>query len=117
MVSRDLPRHHVSSSTVVYAIRYGMGRMTYADQDARDLVRAHWADMHPTDRQVVRDDITAHLRFCAAHLDPEVSHMAGHYRAQYGRWRFLLDHLDDEKMPAEPLGTPIYDETDGRADQ
>ena len=48
-MSRYVPRHHVSSSTVVYAIRYGMGRMTYADQDARDLVRVHWADMHPID--------------------------------------------------------------------
>lgn len=111
-MTRDQPRHHVTSSTVVCAIRYGMGRMTYADQDARDLVRAHWADMHPIDQQVVREDIAAHLRFCLAHLAPPLGHMAGHYRGQHARWRYLLDHLDDDEMPSEPLGLPIYDEDD-----
>lgn len=109
-MTRYMPRHLVPSHVLVSAIRYGMGRMTYADSDARDLIRVHWADMHETDQQVIREDITAHVRFCGAHLSEKWSGNSRRYREQYGRWRYLLEHLDDEKMPAEPLGTPIYEE-------
>lgn len=110
-MSRYVPRHHVSSTVLVCAIRYGMGRMTYADSDARDLVRVHWAEMHPTDQQVVREDIKDHVRraeVLSGHDEHEWN--SRHWHEQYARWRFLLEHLDDDVMPAEPLGVPIYEE-------
>lgn len=109
-MSRYRLRHYVPSTTVVMAIRYGMGRMTYADSDARDLVRTHWPDMHPTDQQVVREDIEAHLQLCLVHLSSKGSEVGSHWKYQYGHWRYLLEHLDDEEVPAEPLGLPIYEE-------
>lgn len=32
----------VAPEVVVYAIRYGLGRLTYAHSDALELVKAHW---------------------------------------------------------------------------
>lgn len=109
-MSRYVLRHHVNSTVLVCAIRYGMGRMTYADSDARDLVRVHWAEMHPTDQQVVREDIRSHVQLAKVFCWDYEHANARHWKEQYGRWRFLLEHLDDDVMPAEPLGVPIYEE-------
>ena len=53
-MTRYMPRHLVPSFVITNAVRYGMGRMTYADSDARDLIRVHWADIHETHQQVIR---------------------------------------------------------------
>lgn len=41
---------------VVYAIRYGMGRMTYANDDAASLARRFWGDFDESTRQQIRSD-------------------------------------------------------------
>ena len=109
-MTRYMPRHLVPSHVIVSAVRYGMGRKTYADSDARDLIRVHWADMHEIDQQVIREDIKAHLQLAKVFCRDDSHQNARHWREQYGRWRYLLEHLDDKQMPAEPLSTPIYEE-------
>lgn len=49
-------RVEVTLWTVVMAIRYGMGRMTYANGDASSLARQHWGRFPPFMRRMIRDD-------------------------------------------------------------
>lgn len=41
---------------VLYAIRYGMGRMTYANNDASSLARQYWDDLNPSWQRQIKDD-------------------------------------------------------------
>jgi hypothetical protein len=59
-------RVEVSLWTVLMAIRYGMGRMSYANQDAADLARQHW-DLFPPDiKRQIKDDVRRHVPESAA---------------------------------------------------
>lgn len=58
----------VPPETVIYAVRYCMGRLTYADSDARALLRATWAHLPARDRAVVLRDIDTYLADSAAGL-------------------------------------------------
>lgn len=58
----------VPPETVIYAVRYCMGRLTYADSDARALLRATWAQLPERDRAVVLRDIDTYLADAATGL-------------------------------------------------
>lgn len=51
----------VPTDTVIYAVRYCMGRLTYADGDARALLRATWKDLTRQDQVVILRDIDTYL--------------------------------------------------------
>jgi hypothetical protein len=49
-------KYEVDQWTVIMAIRYGMGRMTYANTDASRLARMIWPDLDDQQRSIIRDD-------------------------------------------------------------
>ncbi|WP_280762153.1 hypothetical protein [Prescottella agglutinans] len=52
----------VPTDTVIYAVRYCMGRLTYANGDARALLRATWKDLPGRDQVVILRDIDSYLK-------------------------------------------------------
>lgn len=40
---------------VLYAIRYGLGRFTYAHSDAIGLIKTHWSDLEEWSDSIVHD--------------------------------------------------------------
>lgn len=48
--------YEVDQWTVIMAIRYGTGRMTYANEDASRLARMVWPDLDDNQRRIVRSD-------------------------------------------------------------
>lgn len=48
--------YEVDQWTVIMAIRYGMGRMTYANEDAARLAKWVWPDLSEADKRVLRVD-------------------------------------------------------------
>lgn len=88
------------------AIRYGRGRATYADQIARQILRAAWPHMTWSERENTRSDTAEHLRLVAHTRDMAVT--AG----SAAHWRHLYEHMHEDALPPELPGTPIYDNWD-----
>lgn len=45
-----------------YAMRYAMGRYTYAVDDVTRLIRAHWQDITENDRYQIAVDLNEHIQ-------------------------------------------------------
>jgi hypothetical protein len=79
----------VSGEVVLYAIRYGLGRHTYAEQDALDLARRHYRRMTKDLRDVVREDFRRHVQDMASEDFPRALHGpcgAGDMLAEFDRF-------------------------------
>lgn len=76
----------VPTDTVIYAVRYCIGRFTYADSDARALLRATWKDLSVSDRAVVLRDIDNYLADCKQGLYPA----SGQSVSEWCRLRYEL---------------------------
>ena len=48
--------YEVDLWTIIMAIRYGMGRMTYANDDASRLAKRVWVDLDHQQRENIRKD-------------------------------------------------------------
>ena len=48
--------YEVDLWTIIMAIRYGMGRQTYANDDASRLARRVWCDLDRQQRELMRED-------------------------------------------------------------
>lgn len=45
----------------VYAVRYALGRASYAPSEVCEILREHWADLDSNTQAVIRRDIARHL--------------------------------------------------------
>lgn len=76
-------RYEVDLWTILMAIRYGTGRMTYANEDASRLARRYW------------DDFSAQAR-------DQIFHDADRITNRFDRqaWAWLLERRTDEDSRA-----------------
>ncbi|MDO5535468.1 MAG: hypothetical protein Q4F65_12575 [Propionibacteriaceae bacterium] len=86
------------------AVRYGRGRATYADYIARTILRAVWPHLSAGERDNERRELREFLRLAAPHHDAPI--MCG----SAAHWRLLYEAMDDDKLPAELPGTPVFDD-------
>ena len=64
-------RHDHLCALCVYAVRYTLGRASYAPSEVCEILREHWAELDDNTRAVIRKDIERRLReypdtWCAA---------------------------------------------------